>query len=139
MSNAGKYLAAALLLAAFLAPARGHAQDAAPQPESVEVYDADSVQVKPRIMNRSQLAMELERRFPPGLRNLGIGGGATVRMVVDETGRPTHFHIVKREGSSEFGDAVLAVARTMRFRPAEHQGRRVRVRLEIPISFEPQR
>jgi TonB family protein len=76
-------------------------------------------------------------RYPQALRERGVyEGSATLRYLVDTLGRidATNIVVVKQT-HPEFAAHALATARAQRFQPAERDGRKVRVLVELPFVF----
>jgi TonB family protein len=75
-------------------------------------------------------------RYPENLRQAGIQGRAAIDVVIDTAGRTEPGSLQVLDASRpEFGTAALDVVRGSRFWPARVFGRRVRVRVQIPINF----
>ncbi|MFN2567782.1 MAG: TonB family protein [Gemmatimonadaceae bacterium] len=75
-------------------------------------------------------------RYPDQLRAAGVTGRVVVRLIVDTTGRVEPASVVVRESSHDlFSDAVRAVLASLRFRPAEVGGRKVRMLVDLPFEF----
>lgn len=91
---------------------------------------------KPELLNRSQVARALQRAYPPGLRDRGIGGTILVVMMVDEQGAVIHKTVKGSSGTCGLDLAALAVARIFRFSPALKNGSPVRVWIAMPIVFK---
>lgn len=136
-----------LLLAACAPPAPrpvtwpGSAPPSAPAPavaDTTRIYEERELPSRsmPQLLNRNTVARELERSYPPQLRDLGTKGEVTVRLVVERTGVPSALEVV-RGTDPEFAAAALRVIRTMRFQPAAVGSVPVRVRVTIPVTFTP--
>lgn len=139
----------AVLVAAALAAGAGdvRAQESTPQQatspatavdtagvDTAAVYEGDDVTTPPGLDNRDVVVRALLRNYPNALRNQGISGSATVQAVIDRRGRVEQARVT---GATipEFGQASVAVVRAMRFRPAMLNGVPVRVRVDMPVSF----
>lgn len=74
--------------------------------------------------------------FPDALRRAGVEGRVVLRFVVDSAGivEPGSQHVVTATHPA-FAEAVERVLPRLRFRPAEHRGRRVRQVVELPFVF----
>jgi protein TonB len=132
----------ALLLPAC---ASGGGGEPAPRPaaatasaDTAHVYDISEATVKPQLANRSAVARALEQHYPGPLRDAGAQGSVTIRMIVERDGRTSSVTVL-RSNHAQFNDAAVNVARVMRFSPAQVNGVPVRVRIDLPISFMPQR
>lgn len=134
-------VAALLPLAACAAtastPAPGSAVAPSVAADTSRVYDGAQVDQKARLLNQREVANVLHARYPARLRESGWRGEVLVRAVVDENGVVTSHEILRRSGDRQVDAGALAALRTMRFHPAQHQGRRVRVAIELPITIAP--
>jgi protein TonB len=75
-------------------------------------------------------------RYPDQLRAAGVTGRVLIRLVVDTMGRVEPASVVIRESSHDlFAQAVRAVMPSLRFRPAETAGRKVRMLVDLPFEF----
>lgn len=107
-------------------------------PPDQGVYDVSSVEELPRMTNQSAVRAALERNYPPLLRDSGIGGTVQVELVIDESGRPDVSTVTIISADHEqFADAARRVIERMRFRPAKVNGQGVKIRIQIPITFQP--
>ncbi|MGH7483639.1 MAG: TonB family protein [Longimicrobiales bacterium] len=94
---------------------------------------------RPELANRSEVQDALQRHYPPLLKDAGIGGTTMVWFLIDETGEVVVTRVKESSGVAELDAAALAVARTMRFAPAENHGVPTRVWVALPIVFEVRR
>ena len=76
--------------------------------------------------------------YPPSMRASGESGSVVAEFVVDTLGRVEreHFGIVS-SSHAMFTDAVSEAVRTVVFRPAVRQGRKVRQLVRQPFAFVP--
>jgi TonB family protein len=104
--------------------------------DTVRVVPLEQVDEAPALQNAQEVSRALARSYPPLLRDAGIGGTATVDVLVRENGTVGDVRIV---GSTraEFADPARQVAERMRFAPAQKGGRAVSTRVAIPLSFVP--
>jgi TonB family protein len=103
------------------------------------IRDIGMVEEAPHLNNRAAVARALERGYPPLLRDAGVGGTVSLGFVIDAAGRVEEGSIkVLDSDNAAFSGAARGVVRVMRFAPARVHGRPVRVRVELPISFQPQ-
>jgi hypothetical protein len=79
--------------------------------------------------------------YPDALRNEAPRGHVATSFVIDTTGKPVPGSVViLQESRREFGDAVCAWARRVRYAPIRFDGRLVSVRvshLEISLELTP--
>jgi TonB family protein len=91
--------------------------------------------VRPELINRGEVQQALVRNYPPLLRDAGIGGNPTVHFFIDQTGEVRRLLLSRSSGYPALDEAALAVAKVMRFSPAQNRDRDVAVWVEIPIIF----
>lgn len=105
---------------------------------SIFVYDAGTVGTAASLSEsgRRDLARLLERSYPPLLRESGVTGQAVMQFVVNEDGRVEGSTIKVISATHDaFGDASGDVLRQARFTPARVGSRKVRMMLQLPISW----
>jgi len=93
---------------------------------------------RPTLLNREEVAVVLEREYPPLLRDAGIGGTAYVRVFLDEEGRVRNAQIGESTGHAALDDAALRVAEAIRFSPALNGDKPVPVWISFPVTFSRQ-
>jgi protein TonB len=82
------------------------------------------------------LLTEPRPRYPDQLRGAGVSGRVIAQFVVDTLGRVEPASIVIREAAHGlFANAVRAVLPSLRFKPAEAGGHKVRMLVELPFEF----
>ncbi|HEX8450637.1 MAG TPA: TonB family protein [Longimicrobium sp.] len=116
-------------------PIRVHA--ALTQPDTTPVYDIAQVERKPSLLNGSEITQGLQRAYPAHLRDSGIGGTVLIEMVVQPNGTVSRARVVNTT-HPELQEPARTVALTMRFAPGEVGGEPVGVRVQIPITFQPE-
>jgi TonB family protein len=104
-------------------------------PDTTPVYDISQVEKMPSLQEVRRVTQELQRAYPPALRDAGISGTAVVEMVVRPDGSVSDARVISTT-RPEFGEPARAVASNMRFQPARNGGQPVAVRLQLPISFQ---
>ncbi|HEX8210654.1 MAG TPA: TonB family protein [Longimicrobium sp.] len=107
------------------------------QPDTIPVYDIAQVERKPSLRNASEITQGLQRAYPAHLRDSGIGGTVLVEMVVQPSGTVAQARVVNTT-HPELQEPARTVALTMRFAPGEVGGEPVGVRVQIPITFQPE-
>ncbi|HEU4456463.1 MAG TPA: energy transducer TonB [Longimicrobium sp.] len=115
------------------APAARAAREAGP--DSLGAYEMEEVEALPRLANRNDSAREIARVYPPLLRDRGVTGMVSLRFLVDTLGVPGE-PTVEHSTQPEFAAAAVQVVEKMRFVPAQVGGKKVRVWVTIPISFQ---
>ncbi len=129
---------AALLLAAACGPDRGAGKEETAEGGTASPASGVSPAAteQPALLNPSEVGAALEARYPPALKDAGIGGTTVLAMRIDQTGRVTERSILTSSGRRELDDAALEIAGEMRFSPARAGGAAVPVRVEMPIQFQ---
>ncbi len=64
-----------------------------------------------------------------------IQGRVVLQFIVDENGMPADIKIVSLTHKG-FADAAIAAAKQYKFSPAYYQGKPVKVRVKLPMSFD---
>ena len=104
------------------------------------VYDLTEVERLPSPRNMPDVSRWLQRNYPPLLRDSGVEGEVVVSFVVDEDGRAERNSIqVTSSSHPGFDETAIQAAERLRFRPAQLEGRAVRVRASLPIRFQVRR
>lgn len=110
-----------------------------PAPEAAAVLHDYEVftprMVRPVVRNVDQVARAMQTRYPPVLREAGIGGTTLVRIWLDEDGVVQRAEVGRSSGFPQLDDASLRVIDVARFSPAMNRDRRVRVVLAWPITW----
>lgn len=130
----------ALLAALFLSAGRAAAQNesppiAPPPPVSEGTYDISDVEVPPRITNRAAATRAAEELFEKALGPQGGRGAVTLRFVVNPDGTTARAIVLANENPA-VDQAALTALRAMRFSPAQLNRRKVRVLVELPLSYD---
>ena len=89
----------------------------------------------PDLLNEREVQLALEREYPPTLKEAGIGGTGIVQVLIDAEGEVQRVILSNPTGHEGLDDAVLRVARLMRFSSGRDQGEPVPVWIAVPISF----
>lgn len=101
-----------------------------PGPTPYEPYD-----VRPDIINSSEVVAALDREYPPLLWRAGIGGTVLVWFYIDEEATVQDIRIRESSGHEALDRAALRVAEVFEFTPALNDGEPVPVWIALPISF----
>lgn len=102
--------------------------------DSINGYELRVVQRLPQVLNGPAFARELAREYPSHLRDAGMQGHVQVRFRVEVDGT-TNSHVVTHSSNRDFNEPTLRAIRILRFRPAQLNGRPVRVWVEQPIEW----
>ena len=92
--------------------------------------------VRPEIRNRSVVMTAMERAYPPILRDAGIGGQVVVWFFISEDGQVLDKRVSQSSGHTQLDNAALEVADVYRFTPALNRDQKVKVWIQIPITFQ---
>ncbi len=102
--------------------------------DGVRVYSLRDVDPQPRPTNLPALRRELERLYPPALRDAAISALVQVAFVITERGEVGRAWVTSSK-DPRFNEATLQAIRVLRFRPGRVNGRAVRTRVELPIQW----
>jgi TonB family protein len=101
------------------------------------VVDVEVLANPPRMLNRHVIALFMSDDYPTGLLDRRVQGEVVVAFIVGVNGRAEMDHVQVISASHQaFVAAALRGLQRMRFRPAELDGRRVRVRVSIPFVWQ---
>ena len=102
-----------------------------------ETYETEKLDIQPTLENVAVVRRALESAYPKHLREQGIRGMVGVRFIILPSGRTADPAVVVSSGVAELDRAAITVVQAMHFRPAVARGRRVRVQVTLPITFQP--
>lgn len=106
-------------------------------PPDEGTYELSAVEEQPRPTNLADLRRQLERNYPPLLRDARVTGTVQVRMRVTPDGTVDANSISITSSSHEqFNDPTIRSVQRLRFRPAKVNGRPVAVWVELPIQWQ---
>lgn len=106
-------------------------------PPDEGTYELSAVEEQPRPTNLPDLRRQLERNYPPLLRDARVTGTVQVRMRVTADGTVDANSITITSSSHEqFNDPTIRSVQRLRFRPAKVNGRPVPVWVELPIQWQ---
>jgi protein TonB len=91
----------------------------------------------PRTVQASQLGWLVQPNpaYPTRSRRAGEQGTATIRVLVDVTGRPAQVSLAASSGHADLDQAALSAVRAAQFRPHMEGGLAQAVWVHIPIKF----
>jgi TonB family protein len=116
--------------------------DLPPPPTGSQVNVSDQptftpFEVRPELRNRAAYGQALERRYPPMLKDAGIGGTVTLWVFINEDGRVENTRIVNSSGYEQLDLVAESVMREVaQFSPALNRDQRVPVWIQIPVTFQ---
>jgi protein TonB len=106
-------------------------------PPDEGTYELSAVEEQPRPTNIADLRRQLERNYPPLLRDARVTGTVQVRFRVMEDGTIDPGSITVSSSTHEqFNDPSIRSVQRLRFRPAKVNGRPVKVWVELPIQWQ---
>ena len=109
--------------------------------ETREPANPDSIlryAVPPKLVNRNEVGRAFARFYPPDLRDRGVGGIVQLWLFIDDVGAVKRRMIKRTSGECRFDLAALVIANRMKFEPAIHDGKLVKLWVELPIVFRTQ-
>ncbi len=104
--------------------------DGPPAPEETPYTQA------PQLINGDEMQKLLSRKYPPLLKDQGIGGRVLLWFLVDEFGHARRWLLKQSSGEKALDKAAMNVASLMRFSPALNYDRRVSVWVVLPVTFQ---
>jgi TonB family protein len=106
----------------------------AAEEDTVLTYEMSAVTERPRPRNTAVLLRELERRYPPHLRDARREGIVQARFRVNADGSVSRIRIT-RASRHDFAAPTVEALQVLRFHPARLNGRPVAVWVELPIQW----
>ena len=120
-----------------LAPDSAPEAAPAPPPDEPVTPLEEAVYELPELVNREEVNELLDQVYPPELREAGVSGEVSVRLLVGRDGTVQPGTVAVQEATDPaFVRAALPVVDRMRFRPATIGGMPVSVWVSVPILFE---
>ena len=93
-------------------------------------------EVKPDWRDRAEFARLVERKYPPMLRDAGIGGTVVLWVFIDESGTVKSTRVVEGSGYEQLDAVAREVMTEARFTPALNRDQKVPVWIRIPVTFQ---
>lgn len=101
-----------------------------PQVEDPEFYPA-------RMLDRfPKPVAEVELRYPQLANNEDLNGTVTLLLLIDELGMVVKASVVEADPPGYFEDAAIEAFRSVLFTPAQRDGKVVKSRLVVQVSFD---
>ena len=113
-------------------------QSSAPAPTTGvadSTYDLETLSSKPELLNREQFIRAIEARYPPDLKDRGIGGTVRLTLILDTDGQVAEARVAETSTLPAIDQAAVEVARSMRFTPGRIGATPVRTRITLPFTF----
>ena len=92
--------------------------------------------VAPELLNRDEIVNMLNQRYPNELRMLGRGGLTTLWLLIDQDGKARKALVHASSGHEGFDAAALDAVSVMKFSPAQNNGRKTPVWVQLPVRFQ---
>jgi TonB family protein len=106
------------------------------QPPADDTWELWTVDELPHLSVGEYLGPRMIARYPPALKEAGTPGDVLVRFRINRTGTVDSASVsVLQATNAEFAAAAMAVARTVRFSPAQLGRRPVPVWFTLPLHF----
>ncbi len=115
----------------------GEETGATPSRTASDLTAYDEVDQTPKMLPNQKEAMDAMQAaivYPAAAREAEMEGRVIVQFIVDEQGVVTDPFVVRGMGA-EVDDEAMRVIRTLRFEPAEKDGKTVKVRMTLPVTF----
>jgi len=121
-------------------PSGGGADDASAALPSIEMQGAPQADTwyPARQLDMLPIAqVEVQPRYPERAAAESVGGEVTLLLLVDEMGQVRERNVVEADPPGVFDEAALAAFEDVHFQPAMKDGRRVRRRVLVTLTFDP--
>jgi periplasmic protein TonB len=105
----------------------------------VEELPVASTEAQPtEAITDADLAVQrrVEPVYPPASRRVGEEGTVTVRVLVDERGRPGEVRLAESSGHARLDEAAIAAIRKWTFAPARRGAQAVPAWTTVKVTFE---
>lgn len=102
-----------------------------PQIEDPEFYPARKLDVLPHPL------AEVPLRYPEDAAKRDVSGRVVLLLLIDELGMVVEANVISAEPAGVFEDAALESFRHVQFSPAQRNGRVVKSRLPVEVTFDP--
>jgi TonB family protein len=102
--------------------------------DSINGYELATVERLPRLVNGTVFGRALQREYPPYLRDARVAATVTARFIVGVDGTISQARITD-SSDERFNEPTLRAIAVLRFRPAQLNGRAVRVWVDQPIRW----
>jgi protein TonB len=101
-----------------------------PQIEDPEYYPARLLDVLPKPLD------DIALRFPESAAARDLSGTVTLLLLIDELGVVVDISVISAEPPGYFEEAAIESFRNVLFRPAQRNGRAVKSRLPVEVTFD---
>lgn len=121
-------------------PSAGGADDASAALPIIEMQGAPRTDIWYPAKQLDMLPVaqgEVQPQYPERAAADSIGGEVTLLLLVDEMGEVRERNVVEADPPGVFDEAALAAFEDVHFQPAMKDGRRVRSRVLVTLTFDP--
>jgi TonB family protein len=99
-------------------------------------YELSALDERPTLLNRGEVSLAMADRYPPELRQQGVGGLVVLRFVILPGGTVDSASVgVVMASNPAFAGPAARVVRQMRFRPGMVANLPVRTWVTLPVNF----
>lgn len=77
-------------------------------------------------------------RYPKIALDNGVQGDVIVEFVIDEKGELGGIKVLQSPDSSLSSEVIAVLKKSPRWKPGEHEGKKVKVKFVLPIRFKVQ-
>lgn len=91
--------------------------------------------IAPRLLNPQRAQRIVSQKYPPLLRQAGLGGTTRLWAFIDAAGAVKRCEVKETSGFEEFDSAAIAAMLEFEFEPAQHLDKRVPVWIDMVITF----
>jgi protein TonB len=103
---------------------------------TAETSDAARIFTLDEVEKRPEVVKVRPPQYPAALAGSGQSGLVAVSVLIDESGEIESIEVTKASAPA-FGESALACVRQWKFAPATVAGRPVKVRMSLPVRFQP--
>ena len=137
----------AITLAVLLVPARANAQDKKERGKTTQTQKDTTTDDKvyevceqmPTYKGGEEAMMRFlsqVTRYPQRAQEFGIQGCVVVGFIVEKDGSLSDFKLIQRVDPELDDEALKTVKAMPKWNPGKHNGKNVRVRHSVPVSFK---
>ncbi|HET7275655.1 MAG TPA: TonB family protein [Longimicrobiaceae bacterium] len=93
-------------------------------------------EVRPEMTNRDEYARILTQKYPPMLRDAGIGGTVVLWVFINEQGEVQNTKVTTSSGYEALDQVAIEAMQQATFSPALNRDQRVPVWIQMPVTFQ---
>lgn len=103
---------------------------------TAETSDAARIFTLEEVESRPEVVKVRPPQYPQALAGSGQSGLVAISVVIDQNGEIESIEVTKASAPA-FGNSALDCVRQWKFAPATVAGRPVKVRMSLPVRFQP--